>query len=90
MVRPGRPMEKGKKLPKAFVIKTDKLPFIFKNIRLKNQTSMKNFAEDLGVSEGCVGYWEKGKSYPKLTDFIDYMNYLGYDVVLKEREVANE
>lgn len=83
--RPGRPMEKGKPLPNEIELTADNVHEIIKQLRLNKKLSLRAFGDMLGVSDAAISSWEHQTALPKLLDFLDIVDALGYDVSLKKR-----
>ena len=55
----------------------NKLGKQLKEIREYNNLSQRKLANDLGVTQACIGKWETGDREPSLDDLIKVAKYFG-------------
>lgn len=55
---------------------------------IKNNMKQRDFADKLGLKEGCVSEWRRGKSKPREDNLIKVCTMIGIEVAEGERLVA--
>lgn len=48
--------------------------------------SHENLALDITVAKSCIGAWERGRTEPTLSRFLDWADALQYSVVLRPKD----
>jgi len=68
----------------------DKFRSILNKARRQQGKTLRQVQDELGYSHGTIDGWESGYRTPDINRFIEWANYLGYDVILARRRDNGE